>query len=104
MKEPRESLTPTSHTLMPPRNTVVFNYYTTIHNHILTTSSNISKNHRKGVHHMIPYDPDTLTDIVSIMVNKHEYDPSLKDILDKYYEMFRGRNHTNKTGEVWKNH
>jgi hypothetical protein len=42
-------------------------------------------------------DPDTLTDIVWIMVNKHSYKPSLKDIMDKYYEMFRGRNHTNKT-------
>ena len=41
-------------------------------------------------------DPDTLTDMVSIMVNKHTYKPSLKDIMDKYYEMFRGRNHTNK--------
>ena len=42
-------------------------------------------------------DPDTLADMVSIMVNKHTYKPSLKDIMDKYYEMFRGRNHTNKT-------
>jgi hypothetical protein len=31
------------------------------------------------------------------MVNKYAYKPSLKDIMDKYYEMFRGRNHTNKT-------
>ncbi len=31
------------------------------------------------------------------MVNKHLYKSSLKDIMDKYYEMFRGRNHTNKT-------
>ena len=31
------------------------------------------------------------------MVNKHAYKPSLKDIMDKYYEMFRGRKHTNKT-------
>ena len=35
--------------------------------------------------------------MVSIMVNKHVYKPSLKDIMDKYYEMFRGKNHTNKT-------
>jgi hypothetical protein len=42
-------------------------------------------------------DPDTLSDMVSIMVNKHVYRPSLKDIMDKYYEMFRGRNPTNKT-------
>ncbi len=31
------------------------------------------------------------------MVNKHTYKPSLKDIMDKYYEMFRGKNQTNKT-------
>ena len=32
-------------------------------------------------------DPDALADMVSIMVNKHAYKPSLKDIMDKYYEM-----------------
>jgi hypothetical protein len=42
-------------------------------------------------------DPDTFANMVSIMVNKHAYKPSLKDIMDKYYDMFRGRNHTNKT-------
>ena len=42
-------------------------------------------------------DPDTLADMVSIMVNNHTYNPSLKDIMDKYYEMFRGKNHTNKS-------
>jgi hypothetical protein len=42
-------------------------------------------------------DPDTLADIVSIMVNNHVYKSSHKDIMDKYYEKFRGRNHTNKT-------
>ncbi len=36
-------------------------------------------------------DPETLADMVSIMVNKHTYKTSLKDIMDKYYEMFRGR-------------
>ena len=38
--------------------------------------------------------------MVSIMVKKHAYKPSLKDIMDKYYEMFRGRNHANKTDFV----
>jgi hypothetical protein len=47
--------------------------------------------------HVTVNDPDTLTNSVSIMVNKHLYKSSLKDIMDKYYEMFRGRNHTNKT-------
>ena len=31
------------------------------------------------------------------MVNKHEYNPSVKDIMDKYYEMFRGKNQVNTT-------
>jgi hypothetical protein len=39
----------------------------------------------------------SLTSVVSIMVNKHAYKPSLKDNMDKYYELFRGRNHKNKT-------
>jgi hypothetical protein len=42
-------------------------------------------------------DPDALADMVSIMVNKHTYKSCLKDIMDKYYEILRGRNHTNKT-------
>ena len=41
-------------------------------------------------------DPDALADKVTIMVNKLEYKPSLKDIMDKYYEMFRGKNQGNK--------
>jgi hypothetical protein len=34
-------------------------------------------------------DPDALADMVSIMVNKLAYKPSVKDTMDKYYEMFR---------------
>ena len=41
-------------------------------------------------------DPDALTDMVSIMVNKLVYKPSVKDVMDKYYEMFRGKNSENK--------
>ncbi len=41
-------------------------------------------------------DPDTLTDMVSIMINNHVYKSSVKDIMDKYYEMFRDKNRTNK--------
>ena len=52
---------------------------------------------RAGQLSEVNLDPDTLADMVSIMVNKHAYKPSLKDIMDKYYEMFRGRKHTNKT-------
>ena len=42
--------------------------------------------------------PDTLTDMVSIMVNKLTYKPCLRDIMDRYYydEMFRGKNEANK--------
>ena len=45
----------------------------------------------------INVDPDNFTDMVSIMINKHTYKPSVKDIMDKYYEMFRGKNRSNKT-------
>ena len=41
-------------------------------------------------------DPDALADIVSILVNKLAYKPPVKDIMDKYYEMFRGKNGANK--------
>ena len=42
-------------------------------------------------------DQDVLTDMVSIMVNKDTYNPSFQDVMDKYYEMFRGKNQGNKT-------
>ncbi len=29
-------------------------------------------------------DPEALSDMVSIMVNKHVYKPPLKDVMDKY--------------------
>ena len=34
--------------------------------------------------------------MVSIMVNKLAYKPSVKDFMDKYYEMFRGKDSANK--------
>ena len=34
--------------------------------------------------------------MVSIMVNKIVYKPFVKDIMDKYYEMFRDKNSVNK--------
>jgi hypothetical protein len=34
--------------------------------------------------------------MVSIMVNKIAYKPSVKDIMDQYYEMFRDKNEANK--------
>ena len=36
-------------------------------------------------------DPDVLVDMVSIIVNKYVYKPSLHDIMKKYYEIFRGK-------------
>ena len=42
-------------------------------------------------------DPDALSDMVSIMINKQAYKPSVKDIINKYYQMFRGKNRGNKT-------
>ena len=37
----------------------------------------------------INVDPDSsLTDMTSIMINKHTYKPCVKDIMDKYYDMF----------------
>ena len=51
---------------------------------------------RSGPLSEVNLDPDNLTDMVSIMVNKLEYKPSVKDIMDKYYEMFRGKNSANK--------
>ena len=35
--------------------------------------------------------------MVSIMINKNTYKPSVKDIMDKYYEMLRVKNRGNKT-------
>jgi hypothetical protein len=41
-------------------------------------------------------DPDALVDMVSIMVNKLVYKPSVKDITGKYDEMFRSKNSVHK--------
>jgi hypothetical protein len=41
-------------------------------------------------------DPQGLADMVSIMINKHTYKSSVKDIMDTYYEMFRRKNRGNK--------
>ncbi len=51
---------------------------------------------REGQLSEVNLDPDALADMVSIMVNKLAYKPSVKDIMDKYYDMFRGKNSTNK--------
>jgi hypothetical protein len=39
--------------------------------------------------------------MVSIMVNKKEYKPSLHDIMEKYYKMFRDKNQGNKEEEFF---
>ena len=41
-------------------------------------------------------DPDALADMVSIMVNNLAYKSSLKNVMDKYYEMFCGKDQANK--------
>ena len=64
----------------------------------LSTESNVEQVFsRVGQLSEVNLDPDVLTDMVSIMVNKHTYKPSLKDVMDKNYEMFRGKNHSKKT-------
>ncbi len=50
---------------------------------------------RSGQLSEISLDPDALADMVSIMLNKLVYKPSVKDIMDKYYEMFHGKNSAN---------
>jgi hypothetical protein len=51
---------------------------------------------RTGQLSEVNLDPDALADMVSIMVNTLAYKSSVKDIMDKYYEMFRGKNSANK--------
>ena len=64
----------------------------------LTAEANVEQVFsRAGQLSQVNLDPDALDDMVSIMVNKHKYKPSLQDVMDKYYEMFRGKNHPNKT-------
>ena len=51
---------------------------------------------RTGQLSEVNLDPDVLTDMVSIMVNKLAYNPSVKDIMDKYCDMFRDKNRQTK--------
>ena len=55
---------------------------------------------RSGQLSEVNLDSDTLTEMVSIMVNKFTYKPSVEDIMDKNYEMFRGKNSSNKVRET----
>ena len=76
-----------------PLHFVVFKQ-TTCH---LTDESNVEQVFsRVGQLSEVNLDPDTLADMVSIMVNKLVYKPSVKDIMDKYYEMFRGKSANKK--------
>ena len=52
---------------------------------------------RTGQLSEVNVDPDSLADMVSIMINKNVYKSSVKDIMDKYYQMFRGKNRGSKT-------
>ena len=72
-----------------PLHFVVFNQ-TECH---LTVETNVEQVFsREGQLSEVNLDPDTLADMVSIIVNKHEYKPSVKDIMDKYYEMYCVKN------------
>lgn len=63
----------------------------------LTTEANVEQVFsRVGQLSEVNLDPDALTDMVSIMVNKLTYKVSVKDIMNKYYEMFRVKNSANK--------
>ncbi len=53
---------------------------------------------RAGQLSEVNLDPDALAGMVFIMVIKLAYKPSVKDIMDKYNEMFRGKNTANKKG------
>ncbi len=60
----------------------------------LSTETNVEQVFsRVGQLSEVNLDPDTLPDMVSIMVNKHTYKTSLQDVMDEYYEMFRDKNH-----------
>ena len=68
-----------------PFHFVVFNQ-TVCH---LTDEDNVEQVFsRTGQLSEVNLDPDALTDMVSTIVNKFRYKPSVKDIMDKYYEMF----------------
>ncbi len=63
----------------------------------LTTDDNVDQVFsRSGQLSEVNSDPDGLATVVSIMINTHSYKSSVKDIMDKYYEMFRGKNRGNK--------
>jgi hypothetical protein len=64
----------------------------------LATEANVEQVFsRAGQLSEVNLDPDALADMVLIMVNKYAYTPSLQVVMDKFYEMFRGKNHPNKT-------
>ena len=63
----------------------------------LTTEANVEQVFSLAGHlSEVNSDPDGLPVMVSIMINKHTYTPSVKDIMDKYYEMFRDKSRGNK--------
>ena len=72
-----------------PFHFVVFNQ-TVCH---LTDEDNVEQVFsRTGQLSEVNLDPDAFDDMVSVMVNKFTHKPSVKDIMDKYYEMFPDNN------------
>ncbi len=54
----------------------------------LTARVNVEQvSSRSGQLSEVNLDPDTLADMVSIIVNKYTHKPSLLDIMEKYYEI-----------------
>jgi hypothetical protein len=64
----------------------------------LTTEDNVEQVFSQaGQLSEVNSDPDVLAVMVSIMINEHTYKTSVKDIMDKWYEMFRDKNRGNKS-------
>jgi hypothetical protein len=53
---------------------------------------------------LLDVDPDALADMVSILVTKLAYKHSVKDTMDKYYAIFRGKTSSATTVADYKQH
>ena len=56
---------------------------------------------RAGQLSEVNFDPDALADMVSVMVNDLAYNTSVEDIMDKYYEIFRGNNQMKQRKKIF---
>ena len=68
----------------------------------LTTETNVEQVFSlMGQLSEVNLDPDTIADMVSVMVNDLAYNTSVEDIMDKYYEMFRGNNQMKQRKKIF---